>query len=120
MDVERMLRQRLESLRREGRYRVFADVMRRRGGFPVADHFAADGPREVTVWCYSAGGHGPGRVLAIAGVFGAAFRDARLLSDEIQFGEPVISSSPIPPPGVNEAKVRAPEASSVVVATLML
>ncbi len=38
----------------------------------------------------------------------------------VRLGEPVISSSPMPPPGVNEAKVRAPEASSVVVATLML
>ncbi|MGE0024656.1 MAG: 5-aminolevulinate synthase, partial [Hyphomicrobium sp.] len=51
MDVARVLRQRLESLRREGRYRVFADVKRRRGAFPVAEHFTADGPREVTVWC---------------------------------------------------------------------
>jgi 5-aminolevulinate synthase len=51
MHFERLLQQRLESLHREGRYRVFADLKRRRGSFPVADHFAADGPREVTVWC---------------------------------------------------------------------
>ena len=38
----------------------------------------------------------------------------------VMFGEPVISSSPIPPPRVNESKVRAPAESSVVVATLML
>src|SRR5438067_1403701 len=35
-------------------------------------------------------------------------------------GERVISSRPIPPPRVNEAKVRALAESSVVVATLML
>jgi 5-aminolevulinate synthase len=46
-----VFQQRLEALHREGRYRVFADLKRRRGTFPVADHFAAKGPREVTVWC---------------------------------------------------------------------
>jgi 5-aminolevulinate synthase len=51
MNFERLLQQRLETLHREGRYRVFADLKRRRGSFPVADHFAANGPREVTVWC---------------------------------------------------------------------
>ena len=48
---EDVFEQRLEALHREGRYRVFADLKRRRGRFPVADHFAADGSREVTVWC---------------------------------------------------------------------
>ena len=38
----------------------------------------------------------------------------------IRFGEPVISSRSIPPPRVKEEKVRAPDASSVVVATLIL
>jgi 5-aminolevulinate synthase len=51
MNFEHLLQQRLESLRQEGRYRVFADLKRRRGFFPAADHFAADGLREVTVWC---------------------------------------------------------------------
>src|SRR6476646_5609683 len=51
MSFERLLQQRLESLHQEGRYRVFADLKRRRGFFPVADHFAANGLREVTVWC---------------------------------------------------------------------
>jgi 5-aminolevulinate synthase len=51
MNFDGLFRQRLESLRREGRYRVFADLRRRRGCFPVADHFAPNGPREVTVWC---------------------------------------------------------------------
>jgi 5-aminolevulinate synthase len=51
MNFESLLRQRLEALHREGRYRVFADLKRRRGSFPVADHFAANGSHEVTVWC---------------------------------------------------------------------
>ena len=62
MNFEDLLQQRLESLHREGRYRVFADLKRRRGSFPVADHFAANGSREVTVWCsndYLGMGHHP-------------------------------------------------------------
>ena len=46
-----LLQQRLEVLHREGRYRIFADLKRRRGFFPVADYFAATGSREVTMWC---------------------------------------------------------------------
>jgi 5-aminolevulinate synthase len=48
-------REALQALRREGRYRVFADIMRERGGFPKAGlHSAAhaDGQgRPITVWC---------------------------------------------------------------------
>jgi 5-aminolevulinate synthase len=51
MNLEGVFQQRLETLHREGRYRTFADLKRRRGFFPVADHFAAQGSREVTVWC---------------------------------------------------------------------
>ena len=51
MNFAGLFQQRLEALHREGRYRVFADLKRRRGFFPVADHFAANGSREVTVWC---------------------------------------------------------------------
>jgi len=51
MNFEGLFQQRLETLHREGRYRVFADLKRRRGFFPVADHFAGNGSREVTVWC---------------------------------------------------------------------
>ena len=51
MNFECTLQQRLESLHREGRYRVFADLKRRRGFFPVGEHFTAAGPREVTMWC---------------------------------------------------------------------
>jgi 5-aminolevulinate synthase len=51
MIFESLVHQHLESLHQEGRYRVFADVKRRRGSFPVAEHFAADGVREIAVWC---------------------------------------------------------------------
>ena len=51
MNFEGLFQQRLEILHREGRYRVFADLKRRRGFFPAADHLAPDGAREVTVWC---------------------------------------------------------------------
>ena len=51
MNLEGVFQQRLETLHREGRYRTFADLKRRRGFFPVAEHFAANGAREVTVWC---------------------------------------------------------------------
>ena len=44
-------RQHLEALRQEGRYRVFADLKRRCGAYPTADHFAEGGARDVTVWC---------------------------------------------------------------------
>jgi 5-aminolevulinate synthase len=51
MNFESLVQQRLESLHQEGRYRVFADLKRRRGFFPVADHFATGGSREIAVWC---------------------------------------------------------------------
>ena len=51
MNFDHQFQQRLEALRREGRYRVFADLKRRRGHFPAAEHFTAHRTREVTVWC---------------------------------------------------------------------
>src|SRR6186713_105715 len=51
MNFESLFQRQLESLHREGRYRIFTDLKRRRGAFPTASHFAADGSREVTVWC---------------------------------------------------------------------
>jgi 5-aminolevulinate synthase len=41
----------LNAVKREGRYRVFADIVRKRGDFPNATHYTAQGPRNVTVWC---------------------------------------------------------------------
>jgi 5-aminolevulinate synthase len=51
MDYESRFRQHLEALHAEGRYRVFADLKRRCGAYPTADHFAEGGVRDVTVWC---------------------------------------------------------------------
>src|SRR5437879_2002116 len=49
MDYEGFFKQRLDTLRAEGRYRVFADLERRCGLFPRAfDHRIG---AEVTVWC---------------------------------------------------------------------
>ena len=41
----------LTGLKREGRYRVFADLVRKRGGFPAADLYLDGAKRPVTVWC---------------------------------------------------------------------
>ena len=41
----------LDGLRSEGRYRVFADIIRSRGAFPAATHFSNGGRRDITVWC---------------------------------------------------------------------
>ena len=51
MDYESRFRQHLNALHEEGRYRVFADLKRRCGAYPTADHFAEGGTRDVTVWC---------------------------------------------------------------------
>jgi 5-aminolevulinate synthase len=49
MDYEAIFRERLDTLRAEGRYRVFADLERRCGRFPRAFDHRLGG--EVTVWC---------------------------------------------------------------------
>jgi 5-aminolevulinate synthase len=51
MDYESRFRQHLEALHAEGRYRIFADLKRRCGAYPAADHFGESGVRDVTVWC---------------------------------------------------------------------
>jgi 5-aminolevulinate synthase len=51
MDYEDRFRRHLESLHQEGRYRVFADLKRRCGAYPTADHYTETGKRDVTVWC---------------------------------------------------------------------
>jgi 5-aminolevulinate synthase len=40
----------IASLHSEGRYRVFADILRQRGAFPTAKAFGV-GKKDVTVWC---------------------------------------------------------------------
>ena len=51
MNYEAYFCERLELLRKEGRYRVFADLERRAGRFPRATLHSEYGQREVTVWC---------------------------------------------------------------------
>ena len=51
MDYESQFSQALAQVKREGRYRVFADIVRRRGSFPEATHHTGQGERPITVWC---------------------------------------------------------------------
>jgi 5-aminolevulinate synthase len=51
MNYESFFRSQLDGLRREGRYRVFADIERQAGAFPRAIRHDAGKTREVTVWC---------------------------------------------------------------------
>ena len=41
----------LAGLKREGRYRVFTDIVRERGDYPNADFYTQGATRPVTVWC---------------------------------------------------------------------
>ena len=52
MNYESLFRKQLDGLRREGRYRVFADLERQAGNFPIATHHKGNGAQgPVTVWC---------------------------------------------------------------------
>ncbi len=51
MNYETFFRRELDQLRREGRYRTFADLERHVGRFPRATHHRLKGGAPVTVWC---------------------------------------------------------------------
>ncbi len=52
MDYAKTFRGALDSIRAEGRYRIFADLKRQRGAFPAAQQFTDGGSvRPITVWC---------------------------------------------------------------------
>ena len=51
MDYKAAFQAAVEQVRGEGRYRVFADLKRRRGSFPRAVWTGPHGERDVTVWC---------------------------------------------------------------------
>jgi 5-aminolevulinate synthase len=51
MDYEAFFANELDGLRRDGRYRVFAELERRAGQFPSAVRHDGDAVRDVTVWC---------------------------------------------------------------------
>ena len=51
MNYEAFFRGQLDGLRREGRYRVFAELAREAGDFPRATHYRDGHQTQVTVWC---------------------------------------------------------------------
>ena len=51
MNYESFFRKQVDGLRREGNYRVFAELERERGNFPHATHHRERGQTPVTVWC---------------------------------------------------------------------
>ena len=51
MDYEQFFAETLGGLKSEGRYRIFADLERKAGQFPLANNYRGDKVEEVTVWC---------------------------------------------------------------------
>ncbi len=51
MDYKVRFEDALDALTLEGRYRVFADILRQQGEFPKAVHHTPVGTRPITVWC---------------------------------------------------------------------
>ena len=51
MDYDKFFEDRVEDLRAEGRYRVFADLERKAGSFPAAKNHQGTGVKDITVWC---------------------------------------------------------------------
>jgi 5-aminolevulinate synthase len=51
LDYDRFFKEKLDRLRAEGRYRVFADLARQAGRFPAADSYIESTAKQVTVWC---------------------------------------------------------------------
>lgn len=50
-DIDAFMRREIETLKKEGNYRVFADIERRAGSFPDAINHGSVGPERVKVWC---------------------------------------------------------------------
>lgn len=51
MNYDKFFGRKLDQLHEEGRYRVFADLERCAGKFPIATRYHGDKTSEVTVWC---------------------------------------------------------------------
>jgi 5-aminolevulinate synthase len=51
MNYEKAFEGHIAALHREGRYRVFADLKRHRGAFPIAQRHMGEATRPVVVWC---------------------------------------------------------------------
>jgi 5-aminolevulinate synthase len=51
MVFENFFKKQLETLHKEGRYRVFNEIERKAGRFPLATMQSSSGQRDITVWC---------------------------------------------------------------------
>jgi len=51
MDYEAFFQAELDTLKDDGRYRIFAELERKAGAFPNARHYTENGVNDVTVWC---------------------------------------------------------------------
>jgi 5-aminolevulinate synthase len=51
MDYESFFKSKLDTLKTEGRYRVFAELEREAGSFPKAKMHKDGAPHDVTIWC---------------------------------------------------------------------
>ncbi|MDZ7627141.1 MAG: 5-aminolevulinate synthase [Parvularculaceae bacterium] len=51
MDFDAFFENELANLKKDGNYRVFANIERKAGAFPSAGNHGSIGPKEVTVWC---------------------------------------------------------------------
>ena len=51
MDYEAFFQQKLQAIKQEGRYRIFADLERCAKDFPYAFYYNEGNPRRVVVWC---------------------------------------------------------------------
>jgi len=51
MDYNQIFSDAIKTVKEEGRYRVFTDIVRQRGRFPQAVWHAEDGVKDITVWC---------------------------------------------------------------------
>jgi 5-aminolevulinate synthase len=68
MDYSRAFEAALNEIRGEGRYRVFADLRRRKGDFPHARWRTGEGDRDIVVWCsndYLGQGQNPAVIAAM-------------------------------------------------------
>ncbi len=51
MDYNSFFQSKIDELKSEGRYRVFATLERKAGSFPTAGHHGASETKPITVWC---------------------------------------------------------------------
>ena len=51
MDYQKVLSGAIDDLKNEGRYRVFADIVRQQGAFPKAVLYDGSATKDIVVWC---------------------------------------------------------------------